>query len=135
MAAFREPPIKAKTPVIKPHQAKSRQTRFFMVTGNHINNLAFSLQHLAFVLTPPSNQGKSRLIVPHQGKRQNSGARPSPGAAMTKPASRSAMPTSVTHHAPKSEIRNPSPLFSHMQSRQKPQQSSLIKPNQGKPDI
>ena len=56
--------IKAKTPAIKAYQGLSRQTRYFLPTGNHIKNLAFSLQPLAFVLNPQ----QSRQIKPHQGR-------------------------------------------------------------------
>ena len=69
--------IKAKTPAIVPNQGKSRQTvkilfRVFRV-GRGFPSTAFPISEIrepkpdAF----PSNQGKSRLIKPYQGKRKN----------------------------------------------------------------
>ena len=106
--ASRQPPIKAKTPAIKADQASSRQTRYFMPTGNHIIDLAFSLQNLAFVLKPQ----QSRLIVPNQGiSRQTAKKRsaPVPGAATTKLASRISMPKPSAPLDPRAEIREPRP--------------------------
>ena len=79
---------------------------------------------------------QSRLIVPHQASSSqtpNSRTAPVPGAATTEPAGLTAMPKPS---APRPEIREPGAetRFSPIkpQSRQKTQQSCLIKAHQGK---
>ena len=64
--------IKAKNPS---NQGRSRQTRYFMPTGNHINNLAFSLR----VKSPAikANQASSRQI---KKQRTSHGRAPLPPA-------------------------------------------------------
>ena len=61
------------------------------------------------------------MIKANQGIRQNSGVRPSPDAAIPKPASRS---------IPVAALRQSTPI-PNRPSRQKTQQSCLIKPHQG----